>query len=93
MQYIAVLWHHQFPDEPVELFSELDSARWERRKVEVFADGRRGFASVHRCGEGTELGSMPVPPLAEIASAAEFTPREISREEFEAVWASTPGTA
>ena len=84
---------YQFPDEPIELFSELDSARYEQRKVEVFADGRRGFANAHHCSADTGLSYESVPPLAEIARDAEFTPREISREEFEAAWASTPGMA
>jgi hypothetical protein len=35
MTHIVVTWHHQHPDEPVELFSELDDERFEVRKVEV----------------------------------------------------------
>ncbi len=44
MKYIKVKWLHSHPDEPVLLYSELDKDRWETRKVEVFADGRIGFA-------------------------------------------------
>ncbi len=44
MKYIRVKWNHLFSDEPVLLFSELDDARWEVRKIEVFRDGHQGYA-------------------------------------------------
>jgi len=46
--YIRVRWLHNHPDDPVELWSELDSERFEIRKVEVWHDGRVGFASRDR---------------------------------------------
>ncbi len=42
--YIKVRWLHTSPDDPVLLYSELDAERWEQRKVDIFADGRTGFA-------------------------------------------------
>ena len=54
----------------------------------MFANGEKGFASDAESFHGTELGSVPVPSLAEIASDAEFQPAEISQEEFEVVWAA-----
>ena len=44
MTHIVVTWHHEKPDNPVELFSELDDERFEVRKVEIFRDGRKCFA-------------------------------------------------
>jgi hypothetical protein len=85
MEYIKVIWRHDFKDEPVLLYSELDDARWEVRKVEVFRDGTYGYAGdeqEYRSG----LGLVPVPSLAEIARDPEFEPSQISNAEFEAVW-------
>ena len=87
MRYIRVQWIHQHPDEPVEMYSELDEAGWETRKVEVFRDGTIGFASSSEAGGLTELGEGPLPSLEEIASDPEFRPMQISKDEFEGVWA------
>lgn len=86
MRYIAVLWHHDSADYPIELLSELDDAGWEQRKVEVFADGRLDYAGQGEQTGKTRLGEMPVPPIADIAADPQFSPREISRDEFEVSW-------
>jgi hypothetical protein len=84
--YIRVRWLHDHPDEPVELWSELDDQRFEIRKVEVWQDGRVGFASRERESGGTTLGTAPTPLLAEIAADPEFEPEQISELEFEKCW-------
>jgi hypothetical protein len=86
MKYISVKWNHLLPDEPVLLYSELDDARWEVRKIEVFRDGHQGYASTAESGGSTRLGEMPIPWLAEIASDPQFEPIEITREQFEELW-------
>lgn len=86
MIYILVKWTHNLNDEPVLLFSELDDERWEKRKVEVYADGRMGYASGEERVGNTGLGKVPVPSLDEIASDPEFDPSEISQMEFERIW-------
>ncbi len=88
MKYIRVLWHHTDSDDPIELYSEIDDQSWEARKVEVFRDGRVGFASREAMSASTRLGLVPVPPLHEIASNPEFSPEEISKSEFERMWQS-----
>jgi len=40
MQYLKVRWIHPSQEDPVVLLSELDSDRYEVRKIEIFADGR-----------------------------------------------------
>jgi len=86
MTYLKVQWNHTFSAEPVLLCSELDDARLEVRKVEVFRDGQTGHAD-RRGGSGqTRLGEEPVPPVAEIAADPQFEPVEITKEEFEDVW-------
>jgi hypothetical protein len=87
MRYIAVIWKHQDPAYPTALYSELDGAGWEHRKVEVFADGRIGYADRSGASGGTRLSIEPLPPVAEIATDPQFEPREIAGEEFERMWA------
>nr|WP_256731137.1 hypothetical protein [Ralstonia pickettii] len=58
----------------------------ETRKLEFFEDGRVGYASADHAAHGTELGLLPVPPLAEINADAQFLGISISAAEFEAVW-------
>jgi hypothetical protein len=84
--YIRVRWLHDFQDEPVDLWSELDRGRFETRKVEVFRDGTVGYASITETAHRTYLGSVPVPPLEEIAMDPQFVPEEISQAAFERQW-------
>ncbi|WP_410644743.1 DUF6881 domain-containing protein [Amycolatopsis sp. lyj-346] len=86
MEYLKVGWRHQFPDEPILLYSELDDERYETRKIEVFCDGRHQWAGPEGSVGGTVLGELPVPDTVEIARQLEFAPEVIDREEFEAVW-------
>jgi hypothetical protein len=87
MRYIHVQWLHSFPNEPVDLYSELDDVGWETRKLEVFRDGTVGFASRTESTGDTDLGEIPVPPLEEIAADPQFRPTLIAKEEFERLWA------
>lgn len=71
------------------LYSELDELRWEIRKVEVFADGHMQFASAEASTGDTRLAEKPIPALEEIAKDSQFAPAEITKEEFESVWAES----
>lgn len=85
--YLYAKWKNAPADSPVEFYSELDDARWEKRKVEVFPDGYLGYASsASSSNDGTRLAIVALPPLQEIARQIEFDARAISAEEFEAVW-------
>ena len=86
MVYLRCRWKHSFPDEPTLLYSELDDERWERRKVEIFADRRARYADRHQESGDTRLGLVPVPTLADIAVDPQFDPAEVSKEEFDLVW-------
>jgi hypothetical protein len=89
--YLKLIWHHDFADEPTWLYSELDENRYEVRKVEVFRDGRRFFADSQSSNGNSMLGEIPAPSLAELADEPEFTPSEISGDEFEAQWDAAHG--
>jgi hypothetical protein len=86
--YLKVEWHHEFSDEPVLLYSELDGERYEVRKVEVYRDGTRTFANADTHGGTSMLGEVPAPTMERFAELAEFTAVEISRTEFEAEWSA-----
>lgn len=86
MTYIRVSWDHSLPDEPVLMFSEFGDQRLETRKVEVFRDGRRGWAGAVEEAGGTRLGTVPVSSLDDIARDPQFDPYEIDAAEFEAEW-------
>ena len=84
--YMRVRWLHEHPDEPVDLWSELNAERFETRKVEIFRDGRIGYASADGEGGGTRLGEVMIPSLDDIASDAQFQPEEVSKAAFEELW-------
>ena len=44
MRYLYVKWLHKDPGAPVHIYSEVGDDSYERRKVEIYADGRKGFA-------------------------------------------------
>ena len=84
--YIYSKWKQAAPGYPVEFYSELDHRRYETRKIEVFNDGRLGYASQEKNTHGTQLGIIAVPALAELKLLAEFITEEISKEKFDAKW-------
>jgi hypothetical protein len=89
VQYLKVAWHHDFVDEPVLIYSELGPDRYERRKIDIYRDGRQDYADQTRPTGTTRLGESPIPTTSEIAALDEFTPYEITPDEFEAVWRAT----
>jgi hypothetical protein len=88
MNYIKVNWAYSGSTKyPVVIYSEIDDQRWETRKVEVFPDGDKGYACSTESAGSTELGIEPLPALSDIASDLQFELIEITKEEFEDVWA------
>ena len=91
MKYVKVLWRHDLPEEPVELVSELDDEGWEVGKVEVYRDGRRGWANEENSSGSTMLSETEYPDLEYIAAQSEFSPSIISMSEFEGEWIRAHG--
>jgi hypothetical protein len=89
--YIKVRWNHDSSDEPRVLYSELDQERWERRKIEIFPDGRWGYADDREEVGGSFLGEAPVPPLDKLNADPAFEAVEIQAHEFEGIWCSRHG--
>ena len=86
MRYIDVEWIHDSEDEPFRLVSEIGDDHFETRKIELFRNGKLGFASEESQSENTMLGIVEVPSLEEINSDKEFQGKNISKQEFELLW-------
>jgi hypothetical protein len=88
MIYMRVEWKHSDPDYPRFIYSELDDERMERRKIDIYPDGRWGFADEEQEVGGSGLGEAATPPLEEIAKNPEFEVHEIDKGEFDQLWAA-----
>ena len=86
MRYLYVKHVHKDPGAPVQTYSEIGDDSYELRRVEIYADGRKGFADGSEEAGGTSLGIMPVPSLKEIAAQPGYEPKEIPVEEFQRIW-------
>ena len=84
--YIYSKWKNPPKGSPIEFHSELDESRFEIRKVEVFQNGKLGYASKTESMPDTRLGITPVPSLAEIMSQPEFDAKTITKQQFETMW-------
>ncbi|TJZ68393.1 hypothetical protein FAZ21_15725 [Chitiniphilus eburneus] len=85
-QYIDVAWLHNEPQEPVRLVSELNEARNELRKLEIFRDGKALYASEHQSSGDIGLSIEPIPTLEEINEDPQFKGCSITAEAFQALW-------
>ena len=86
MHYTKVNWKHQNSYDPVQIYSELDDAGWEVRRVEVFLDGSLDYASRSGSRGRTSLSPATFSSLAEIVANPEFEAAEIKKNEFEEKW-------
>jgi hypothetical protein len=93
MKYIQLKWNHTNPDEPVWIFSELDTNGKEVRKIECFRNGFCDVATETASSGTAALMTLPLPDLSVLARDPEFTPVEITKEQFEEVWAKRRFTA
>lgn len=86
LTYIKVHWKHNFSDEPILLFSELDDSRNEIRKVEIYRDDLMGYACEDISRNGTFLSECELPELSVINENTQFEGIEIDKEQFEKMW-------
>jgi len=86
MRYLKVRWIHEYLDEPLLIYSEIDVDGFEVRKVEVLRDGRMHFADGGCSEGGCGLSKEPLPSNDEISSDKQFELKEISREDFNKIW-------
>lgn len=86
MQYWKVAWIHDFIDEPIFIYGELNDEFEEIRKVEMFRDGRLGYASIRGLEYLTLSSETNWLPKEEIEVDPQFIVEVISKVEFEKVW-------
>jgi hypothetical protein len=86
MKYISCSWLHKNTEYPIMLLSELDNENYETRKIELYLDGKYGYADKTRSFNGTELGEKPVPEVREINLSTEFHCIYISYDIFDEYW-------
>ncbi|MFB8003860.1 DUF6881 domain-containing protein [Nocardia sp. NPDC056000] len=82
MRYWKINAHTATGTESRQVVVEIDANGYEVRKVEYFADGRRGFAGGIMSTLRTQLSATPVAAIAEHPGMVET----ISPREFEAEW-------
>ena len=89
MDYVLLEWNHDEDDEPYLIYSELDDARYEKRKIEFFRNGLTFSYGAER-GHPEALGDAPFPTaLCELERAGqpgEFIARKIPPSLFYEVW-------
>ncbi len=93
LTYIHISWLHDFVDQPVELWSELDDKGFETRKVEVFRCGKLGYADSSNETHSTRLNDQPMPDFSEIAVDPQFAVKKTDKATFEVIWKESHSTA
>lgn len=86
MIYLKVAWIHDFLDEPILIYSEINENGDECRKIEIYDDDSFGIASKDIEFGGTALSLEPVPDINTINKDLQFIPNVIPKEEFEYLW-------
>ena len=86
MKYLKVKWLHEFTDEPILIYSEINEDRSEIRKVEIFPNCEYGYAYDTGTKGTTQLSETPLPLEQDMGSDPQFVPIIISIDEFEEIW-------
>jgi hypothetical protein len=93
MTYLKVFWKHNYEDEPVIFYSELDAELNEVRRVDIFRDGSLFYVCAEISTGDMELSYTAFPPFEEIAADPQFEPIKITKEEFEEIWCKAHNNA
>jgi hypothetical protein len=88
--YLKVRWHHELPNEPIVLFSEVEDG-WELRKVEIFRNGRVQKAGPDGSTGDTRLSTTRLPSIEQISLDRQFEVERSTASEFENQWMSSGG--
>ncbi|HLL88276.1 MAG TPA: hypothetical protein VK324_03140 [Tepidisphaeraceae bacterium] len=90
MKYLQLKWKETDTTLPSSMVCEIDDEGWERRKVEFWSDGRKGYASSDAEVGGTGIGLEPWLPehLGQLFEDPEFEAVRLDRSQFEQIWAN-----
>ncbi|MBK6435912.1 MAG: hypothetical protein IPF83_08660 [Rhodanobacteraceae bacterium] len=86
MKHVLVQWIPTIEAESIFVALELDDRGLEARRVEVFPDGRIGYADGNHSVDGAELSVIPTPHARNINAQTPFVAKDISLEDFERYW-------
>lgn len=89
MKYYQIYWIHDYPTDPIYLYSEVGNDGYEIRKINIYRDNTVGYAIDEIEFNGAGLSEKPFPPLEELNGKDEWDElisQEISFKEFEQVW-------
>ena len=99
MEWIKIIWKHEYSDEPYEILMELSDNRMTVRKIEFFKDGKIGYAIGDLEINGTGLNEEVFPSIDEYNrlnmiyknpnDKEELLAENISVSEFESLWIKT----
>ncbi|AXI04312.1 DUF6881 domain-containing protein [Aquirhabdus parva] len=87
MQYMKVNWIHDFIDDPIWIYGELNDEMEEVRKIEIFRNGHLGYAACNGVSHIAFSSEENWPTKEEIESDPQFQVFIISQQEFEETWA------
>lgn len=93
VHYIHVICLAACADEPQEYYDELDAERWTRRCVRRFRNGQLAAYSYRSNNWRDVMPEAAMPLASEIDKDTQFRARDISQDEFEAVWAEAQTAA
>jgi hypothetical protein len=86
MEYVKYYWKCIDDETPILIFAELDDERYSTRQVSVFLDRH-----IEIMGDKEEyVSEEPYPSNEEINNMGEFRIFNISKSEFEKIWAIYP---
>ena len=86
MKYYKCKWNSPSKEDPFNLIFEVDDKSYEKRKIEIYKNGKYGYAYDNIEINGTRLGKVPLPSIDEIIADKEFEIKEIKNVEFEFLW-------
>lgn len=92
MEWIKIVWNHEYDDQPYEIYMELDAARYDVRKLEFFKSDKVGYVynDTEVNGTGHNIEKFPtVEDYNKECSTYEFETlyaEYISKYEFESKW-------
>ena len=90
--YFHGVWFAAKEDEPIEYYDELDASRWSIRCVRKYRDGRLEAFSYASDNWRDKMPESSLPLVEVINQNPEFAAREISKDEFEAIWSQAAHT-
>lgn len=82
-----VEWRQDNKDYPCLIYAELNSERFELRKIEIYPDGKNYQVSSNVKVDGpTKISVEAWPALQQIAKDEEFIISSITKQDFEVEW-------